>query len=526
MLFSDRLAKRLSQAIVVTAVSFGLYHLIILFGPGYSPIERLLVFGLLMAEIFFAVSATGYARWVIKSKDYQALSSRMTTPMSTSSVACFIPICDEPVDVVEETLASVTAMRYVNKTVYLLDDSRKKHNARANHKLAKIYGAEWVRRPGSRYFKAGNLNHSVKLIKEKYFAVFDADQRPMPSFLADLVPILDERSKLALIQTPQAYRNVNVPITLAASLQNGLFYEYIAEAKDVSQAMFCCGTNFLARTRAFKSIGGFDLDSLTEDFATSLKLHAAGWETQFYNTEYVTGLGPETLNAYFKQYTRWATGTLQVLVAGIKMFFTNRQAMTKDQWIEYGLSCSYYLSGPVNFYLLLLPGAFSFLNARLANVNSYAYLSLLMLNMIVFWSFFLLTSARRGYPLKQLILVCARLEMCKFYAYTRATISVLWGISPRFQVTEKGAGRKLPWINLLVPLSVLALNLATVVYGLALLSMDMSWSFAANTFFAGYNVWMLSAILQFNDSGSRAHFKARSEPLIKLYEAPRKEAVG
>ena len=73
--------------------------------------------------------------------------------------------------------------------------------------------------------------------------------------------------------------------------------------------MFCCGSNVIIRRDALLSIGCtvkgrrhfFDETSVTEDFATSFRLHAKGWRTDYVNQPYVVGMGPETLPAYFTQ---------------------------------------------------------------------------------------------------------------------------------------------------------------------------------------------------------------------------------
>jgi cellulose synthase (UDP-forming) len=356
-----------------------------------------------------------------------------------------------------------------------------------------------IKRPDREHFKAGNINHALKHTGSDYIAVFDSDQRPYSGFLADLVPILDDNERLAFVQTPQSYANTYSTIAAAASLQNTVFYGYVAEGKDVAGAMFCCGTNFLMRRTALDEVDGFAVNSLTEDMATTVKLHARGWQTKFHDTVYVTGMGPEGLSSYFKQHFRWATGTFQVLISNIKLLFKDPRALSGRQWLEYWMSCSYYLAGPVNFFFLLLPPAYMLFGIASIRANPFVYSGLFLAYLVSSLTLFLFTAWYRDYPLKRLFTVSIRLEMCKFHIYTKALISVLTGRRSSFKVTEKGVTKRLPWQVLSVPLTVLGLNAVAALAGLARLGVDWQFYLAINTFWAGYNVWMLSALIQYNN---------------------------
>lgn len=507
---AERYILMLAVASVVFAVAFLTYHALIMSYENYAPIEKVMAVGLLVCEIYFAINGLGYVFWISQSRHYESSYDQFLTRESSSSVACLLPVCDEPLDTIAETLASVCAMRYVNKRVYVLDDSKEDEKARGVGALAEAYGATLIRREDHRGYKAGNINNGLKQISSDYIAIFDADQRPSIGFLRDIVPRLDENPKLALVQTRQDYENSESLIAHAAALQNALFYEYIAESKDVSGSMFCCGTNFVMRLDALRDVGGFDTRTLTEDFATTLSLHERGWETKFHDKAYVMGLGPETLGEYLKQYSRWATGTLQVLKIAVKRLFVSPRALTTSQWFEYWLSCSYYLSGLVNFYLLLLPPAYMLFGVNLIKGNPAMYLVLFFLVFMSFWSFFLFTSIRRGYSARDLITVCARLETCKFAVYSRAFVSVLLGRQPKFQVTEKGGSRQLGWSYLKIPLAVFALNVIAALVGFYRLGVEYNFFLVVNTFWSAYNVWQLSAIVQYNmgsDSVNHDYFK-------------------
>ena len=102
--------------------------------------------------------------------------------------------------------------------------------------------------------------------------------------------------------------------------------------------MFCCGTNVILRASALKAIGGMDEGTVTEDFATSLKLHSHGFSSLYYNHTCVFGMGPEDLIGYFTQQFRWTAGTLQVFKKLVAQFFTKPFSLSMGQWFQYFLS--------------------------------------------------------------------------------------------------------------------------------------------------------------------------------------------
>jgi len=497
----ERNVLALGTLSVGSVAAFIGFHAIIVSYRGLAPLERIMAIGLLGCEAIFANNRIGYVYSYFRSTEFKSARNQFLARTSSASVACLVTVCDEPIAVIGETVASICAMRYENMRVYILDDSGKSENIDKITELARSLGVTVIRREGRRHYKAGNLNNALAQIDTDYIAVFDADQRPSVDFLRDIVPSLDEDPGLALVQTRQDYENSHSPIAHAAAIQSGLFYDHICEGKDAGGAMFCCGTNFVMRREALMDVGGFDTASITEDLATTMKLHANGWRTAYNDKLYATGLGPETLGEYFKQHSRWATGTFQVLKMAIRMFFTRRRALSAQQWFDYWLSFSYYLSGPANFYLLLLPSAYVLLGIGLIKAQGPIYLALFVVAFLSSWVFFSFTLIKRGYPARELIVVCARLETCKFAVYTEALVAAFLGRKRVFKVTEKGNRAQPSWFVFAVPLAVLGLNAIAVVVGLYRLGLYFDIYMAINTFWAGLNVWQLSAIIQYN-SGS------------------------
>jgi cellulose synthase (UDP-forming) len=98
---------------------------------------------------------------------------------------------------------------------------------------------------------------------------------------------------MAFVQTPQYYVNRDSSkVSKTAFSQQSTFYTNVSEGKSVSNAMFACGTNIVLRVSALRDVGGFDEESVTEDFATSFKLHVRGYSSYYYNNVFVEGMYP------------------------------------------------------------------------------------------------------------------------------------------------------------------------------------------------------------------------------------------
>ncbi|MGQ9895828.1 MAG: glycosyltransferase family 2 protein, partial [Roseiflexus sp.] len=60
--------------------------------------------------------------------------------------------------------------------------------------------------------------------------------------------------------------------------------------------------------------------SVTEDMATAMRLHAAGWHSVYHHEILARGLAPEDLRSALQQRLRWAQGTIQVMLRENPLF--------------------------------------------------------------------------------------------------------------------------------------------------------------------------------------------------------------
>jgi cellulose synthase/poly-beta-1,6-N-acetylglucosamine synthase-like glycosyltransferase len=518
-----RLLGGLCMLAVVSMVAYLCFRLVSLAAHAYRPADRIAAILLLAADLFLCLHGVGFFASVMRSsRNKLERGPEMFAVAATAPVAVLIAAYNESEEVLEETIASALAMDYPRFNVYLLDDSTKPESREGSARLAERYGITLVQRTDRPGYKAGAINDLIPRLEEKYLALLDADQRPCEAWLKDVIPRLEADDRLAFIQAPQVYVNLEgLPVARTARYQQAVFFEYISEGKSESNAMYCCGSNVVLRREALLSVevaaGGrrhfFDETSVTEDFATSLRLHASHWRTSFANHTYVVGMGPETLAAYFTQQMRWAMGTLGVGLRALSLFARAPRTLSAMQWWEYLLSCSYYLIGLVNFVFILSPIAFIVLGVRPLRTASSLYLLVFLPYVAATVSFFFIGMKLRGHPVRAVWLATA-LSFGTFWIYTKAALVALFGLKRAFGVTPKGVGGALPLRGLKMELTVLVASAAAAAAGLwHIVRFGPDAAYVANSFWAAYHVVLLGMLfLYFNRPVDVARRRLLFEP--------------
>ncbi len=330
-------------------------------------------------------------------------------------------------------------------------------------------------------------------------AIFDADQNPMPGFLQKTVYFLEKDEKLAFIQTPQFYTNIDVsPIAKGSTVQQAIFYEAICEGKSLSDAMFCCGTNVLFRKSALDEVGGFDEASITEDFATSVKLHSGGYKSLYYKNVCAFGMAPESLPAYFKQQNRWAAGTISVMNKLIRQFIRNPRSLSIPQWWEYFLAATYYFIGWAFFILMISPIAYLLFNVPSFFYHPAYYIGTFVPYYILSLLIFYTTMLKRNYPFKSVYLGTI-LGMLSFPVLMKSAAAGLFNKKMTFGITAKGKKEKMSFISLWPWHVMLLLNIAAVGSGVnRIMWGENLYSIGVNIFWAVYHMFILLHIYVLN----------------------------
>jgi cellulose synthase (UDP-forming) len=497
--------KKLSRSLLVQVTALLLVLVVYIFVRIYyiavAPftfLEQVFSSIFFIAETFILFHSFFFFLDVLR-EDMPRKGPPQASPGKDASIAILVPARHEPREVVESTLLTCLNIAYENKKVYLLDDSSIESYKQESKEIANALGAELFTRIGNKGAKAGMVNEVLKTLTEKYIAIFDADQNPMPSFLTTLLPFMEGDDRLAFVQTPQFYSNGDIsPVAMAAHNQQAIFYEYICLGKSLNEGMFCCGTNVIFRREAVEDVGRFDEDTVTEDIATSLRLHAKGWKSLFIYKAYTFGMAPEDLGSYFKQQHRWALGTSQLFRKLVVLFFTNIKALKPIQWLEYIISTTYYFIGWSYLILMAGPVLYIFFNINSYNINPLAYtltfVPFFILSNVIFYS----CMVKKKYTRRNMLYV-QMLTALSMPVYISATIIGLFNLDKKgFQVTPKGGATNVPLKVIWPQLLLFSAVFLTLLCGLFRLLHGWDYVLIINVFWTAFQCVMLSGIFYFN----------------------------
>ncbi|AUX71115.1 UDP-forming cellulose synthase catalytic subunit [Erwinia pyrifoliae] len=279
-----------------------------------SEVEAILGIGLFIAELYvWLILILGYLQtsWPLK-RTIEPLPDDVSL---WPTVDVYVPSYNESLDVVRDTVLAAQCIDYPQDKVkvYLLDDGKRSEFAR----FAADAGVGYITRDNNSHAKAGNLNHAMQLTQGELICVFDCDHVATRTFLQATVGAFLKDDKLALLQTPHYFYSPdpferNLKAAREIPNEGALFYGPVQQGNDNWNATFFCGSCAVIRRSALEEIGGFAVETVTEDAHTALKMQRRGWGTAFLAIPLAAGLATERLGLHIIQRTRWARGMTQI----------------------------------------------------------------------------------------------------------------------------------------------------------------------------------------------------------------------
>lgn len=306
-----------------------------------SSIEAILGMGLFLAEVYIWVMLLlNYLQtvWPLK-RGIVPLPDDMS---KWPTVDIYIPSYNEPLEVVRDTVLAAQCIDYPKDKmkIYLLDDGKRSEFA----VFAADVGVGYITRNDNKHAKAGNLNHALTLTQGELICVFDCDHVATRVFLQATVGGFLKDPMLALVQTPHYFyspdpfeRNLSVGRNIPN--EGMLFYGPIQQGNDNWNATFFCGSCAVIRREALAQIGGFAVETVTEDAHTALKFQRLGWKSAFLDIPLAAGLATERLVVHVIQRTRWARGMTQIFRVDNPLF---GRGLTFQQRLCYLSAMLYY----------------------------------------------------------------------------------------------------------------------------------------------------------------------------------------
>lgn len=297
-----------------------------------------MVFGVLLIIAETMTVLTTFEHFIQKMKKETGQLECPTVPVEYyPHIDVFISTHNEPVDLLYKTVNACTFMDYPEKEkvhIYLCDDGNRPEVAA----LAKRLDVGYLGLENNKDAKSGNLNNALSKTSSPLIATFDADMIPQHTFLMKTVPyfllstfIKDDDVwrlrtenetnndwKMGLVQTPQSFYNPDLFQFNLYAEQNipneqDFFSREVNILRNTSNAVAYTGSNTVISRQGMVDIGGFPLNTITEDFESSIRLQQAGYITYATDEVQAAGLSTTTISGMVKQRVRWARGVLQSL---------------------------------------------------------------------------------------------------------------------------------------------------------------------------------------------------------------------
>ncbi|MBC7006252.1 UDP-forming cellulose synthase catalytic subunit [Photobacterium sp. BZF1] len=289
---------------------------------------------------------------------------------SWPTVDVYIPSYNEDLDIVSDTVFAAQCMDYPQHkiNIYLLDDGNRKEFA----VFAAKAGVGYITRTDNTHAKAGNLNHALELTHGELICIFDCDHTATRLFLQSTVGAFLKDSELGLIQTPHHFYS---PDPFERNLYGGrdipnegeLFYGPIQQGNDAWNAAFFCGSCAVLKREALDDIGGFAVETVTEDAHTALKMQRRGWNTAYLPLKLSAGLATERLATHIVQRNRWARGMIQIFRMDNPLF---GRGLTIHQRLCYLSAMMYFLFPLPRMIYLIAPLAFLLFDLKILHSSA------------------------------------------------------------------------------------------------------------------------------------------------------------
>lgn len=461
-----------------------------------DPLDVLLGAVLLLAETYaWLVLLLSFLQsaWPLRRQPVPLPDDRDSWP----TVDVLIPTYNEDLAIVRPTVLAAMALDWPHDKlrIHLLDDGKRE----AFRDFAHEVGINYMTRPDNKGAKAGNLNHALAHTDGELVAIFDCDHIPVCSFLQLTAGWLLRDPRIALVQTPHHFFSpdpfeYNLGVFQTKPNEGALFYGLVQDGNDLWNSTFFCGSCAILRRKALDEIGGFAMDTVTEDAHTALTLHRNGWHSAYIRIPQAAGLATDTLAAHINQRIRWARGMVQIFRMDNPLF---GKGLSLFQRLCYTNAMLHFFSGLPRLIFLTAPLAFLILHAYII----YASALVLVLYVLPHMAHASLVNSRIQGAFRDSFWSEVYEAVLAWYIAWPTTLALFSPKHGKFNVTEKGKitdSNRLDW-RLSLPYLVLALlnviGLGFAVWRFFTGPANETGTVIISTIWVVYNLLMIGAAL-------------------------------
>jgi biofilm PGA synthesis N-glycosyltransferase PgaC len=242
-------------------------------------------------------------------------------------VSILVPAYNEQA-VISRTITSLLNIKYENKEIIIIDDG--------STDLTKIVasgyeknGVKVLSKPNGG--KAAALNYGLQFAKGEIVITIDADSMIARDAVDEIVKVMASDPDIAAVAGNIKVLNSNSLLTRIQEL------EYIMAISTIRRAFALFGSVMVIpgafgafKKKMVKEVGGYDVDTMTEDFDITIKLLKTRGAVSSSSTGKAYTEVPVTWKALYKQRIRWGTGTFQTIFKHKDIFANPRYGILHD----------------------------------------------------------------------------------------------------------------------------------------------------------------------------------------------------
>lgn len=250
-------------------------------------------------------------------------------------VSILIPAKNEE-PVIGQTILSLSKLHYFrnsrpNFEIIVIDDASTDGTALILQKLERQFDfLTIVSKSGGASGKAAALNSGFAHARGDVIAVFDADSQVDSDFLSKSVSFLYDESVGGVQGRVKLYNPDENVVTRLQQDEFHVFNHLTQLGKDAAGGITCLGGNGqLVKRDALTAVGGWNEESLTEDFDLTFRLLFHRYKIRYAPEAVLRQEAVHSWKLLFRQRTRWGEGLLSSLFDFFLPVFSARMS-----WIE------------------------------------------------------------------------------------------------------------------------------------------------------------------------------------------------
>ncbi|MCW4018489.1 MAG: glycosyltransferase [Candidatus Bathyarchaeota archaeon] len=290
---------------VVPAVICGVLYFWGFFGSSFQAVFRIT----LTVGFSIAFFITSYP--IIPAAKFKGMEEQVAETNSTPLVSILVPAYNEQ-EVISRTLDSLVNLKYENKEIIVIDDG----STDLTKYVAQEYEKQGVRvltKPNGG--KASALNYGLLFAKGEIVVTIDSDSMVTRDAVNMIVKAMASDPNNVAVAGNIKVLNSKSVLTKIQELDYIMAINTIRRAFALFGAVMVIPGAFGAfKKERVSEVGGYDTDTLTEDFDITIKLLKTRGAVSSSSEAHAYTEVPSTWKALYRQRLRWGTGTFQTLL--------------------------------------------------------------------------------------------------------------------------------------------------------------------------------------------------------------------